>query len=221
MSPKVLAALGLLSLGACAPHPVEPATSAVALRDGGGSVFDDAAAARSWYLRARVAEARGDLAEADRAMGWMVRQGRGFVTTWQEVGDYRQRVGRVDDAVAAYFEALSIDPDHGPTHRGLGEAWLALGRLEEVASHLDQAAAAGEDVVALRARLAWRRGEADQARHLLRQALWPATPLEQLTRAELAATFGDQELVERLAAPLQSHPGLGERAAALLERAAP
>ena len=74
------------------------------------------------------------------------------------MGDYQLRMGQARQAVASYFRALDLDPDHGPTHAGLARAWLELGQLDEVEVHLDAAAAAGEDVVEWRARLAWRRG---------------------------------------------------------------
>jgi len=203
-SPKLLLLFGLVT--SCVPHPVEPATSAVPLAEGGSALFDDPAAARGWYLRARAAEARGDLAAADRAMGWVVRRGRGFVTTWQQVGDYRLRRGRAADAIDAYYQGLAIDPDHGPTHHGLARAWLEVGQLDEVEAHLAQAAAAGRDVLSVRVELARRRGDARRARHLLRQALPPSTPSAVLARADLAATLGDAQLVWRLLAPLRDHP---------------
>jgi len=220
-SPGAVAVLGLLSfvtaVAACAPHPIEPAVSAVPLSEGGSSLFDDPAAARGWYLRARVAEARGDWAEADRAYGWMARRGRGFVGTWREMGDYQLRMGQARQAVASYFRALDLDPDHGPTHAGLARAWLELGQLDEVEVHLDAAAAAGEDVVEWRARLAWRRGDVEGAVRILHSALPPERALQQLARAELARQLGDQSLVERLVQPLLTHPTLAAQAQALRE----
>jgi tetratricopeptide (TPR) repeat protein len=161
-------------------------------RTGEGSVFDDLPAARSWYLRARMAEARGDLAEADRAMGWVLRQGRGWADSWVEVGDYRVRTGRADDAVDPYLEALERSPDHPGAHLGLARAWLATGHLGEAWASVQAARAAGaEGVEAVAVAVALRRGEPLRALEVLeRWVSQPATGAERLARAEAALQVG-------------------------------
>ena len=191
-------------------------------RAGEGSVFDDMGAARSWYLRARVAEAQGDLAEADRAMGWLLRQGRGWASTWVVVGDYRLRNGRADEAVQAYFEAIDRSPDDPAAHLGLARAWLASGHEREAWEQVVRARAlqaVGVEEVAVA--VALRRGEPAVALEALEA--WLAVPEvadARLRRAEAALAVGwASPAVDDLLA-LLGHLTLDGAARALLPEAA-
>lgn len=185
------------------------------VRDGEGSVFDDVPAVRAWYLRAVAAEARGDRAEADRAMGWMLRQGRGWATTWVQVGDYRLRTDRAAEAVPAYFEALARDPDHGPAHVGLARAWLATGHLGDAWAEVEAARALdARGVEAVAVEVARRRGDGAAALDAL--ARWRAQPAigaERLARADAALALERSSWARDDLAALRGHPTLGDAAA--------
>ncbi len=48
-----------------------------------------------------------------------------------ENGNALYEKGRMDDAVAAYREAVQLKPDHSEAHNNLGAALQALGQMEE------------------------------------------------------------------------------------------
>ena len=49
---------------------------------------------------------------------------------------YRQ-LQRYNESLDAYQRALSLDPKHRGAHEYIGEAYLALGRLDKAKEHLD------------------------------------------------------------------------------------
>lgn len=44
---------------------------------------------------------------------------------------------RYDESLAAYNQALTIDPKHRGAHEYIGEAYIQLGRLDKAKQHLD------------------------------------------------------------------------------------
>lgn len=58
--------------------------------------------------------------------------------------------GRLDEAIAAFTESLSLDPGPAPVRALLGEALLDRGRVGEARRHLQQAADEGEPRAAVR-----------------------------------------------------------------------
>jgi tetratricopeptide (TPR) repeat protein len=56
-------------------------------------------------------------------------------------GAAQEALGRFEDALAAYDQALALDPRRVPAHMGRGVALLALGRFEDALAAYDQALA--------------------------------------------------------------------------------
>lgn len=59
----------------------------------------------SWYLRAVVAEEMGDLEEAQRALGWVVRLDRSSPWSWYAQGGLAERHGDLGQALSSYVQA--------------------------------------------------------------------------------------------------------------------
>jgi len=53
------------------------------------------------------------------------------------IGYATRKLGRVDEGIAIYHEALAIDPDNLDTHEYLGEGYLAAGRFDLAEVELD------------------------------------------------------------------------------------
>lgn len=70
-----------------------------------------------------------------------------------ERGMALQKAGETQAAIAAYQQALKIDPDHGPTHYELGWSYWVLNQWAEVVAHWEKALALGVRHPALRAYL--------------------------------------------------------------------
>ncbi|NES87982.1 tetratricopeptide repeat protein [Okeania sp. SIO2B9] len=51
------------------------------------------------------------------------------------------REGKLDDAVAAYREAIALNPDFSHAHHNLGEALVKVGQIEEAIAAFGQAVA--------------------------------------------------------------------------------
>ncbi|NET92616.1 tetratricopeptide repeat protein [Okeania sp. SIO1H2] len=51
------------------------------------------------------------------------------------------REGKLDDAVAAYREAIALNPGFSHTHHNLGEALVKVGRIDEAIAAFGQAVA--------------------------------------------------------------------------------
>jgi len=60
-----------------------------------------------------------------------------------EEGRVLHRMGRLEEAVAAWNAALTLDPEHGPTHARLAAALYQRGEVPAARHHLDAARAAG------------------------------------------------------------------------------
>lgn len=110
----------------CAKAPPEPATPTV--RELASHAPGDA---RGWYLRALVAESRGDADEVDRALAWVVRLDRGSPWAWLARARLLARRGAVDEAIAACREALKRGPELAEA-RDLLDQLLAAGEADGV-----------------------------------------------------------------------------------------
>ncbi len=53
----------------------------------------------------------------------------GYTLRWQQ---------RLDESLAAYRQALAIEPDHSGAHEYIARSYLALGRLNEARQHADR-----------------------------------------------------------------------------------
>lgn len=84
--------------------------------------------------------ATGDPRRAEALLAAVIAQTPGHAEAWHVLGQARYQLGRHDDAVAAYREALRRAPDSAPLHFNLGLAAEAAGDLELARTHLDAAA---------------------------------------------------------------------------------
>lgn len=125
----------LATLAGC-PRPeraIAPAPAAVEERS---------AVAMGWYLRARLAEQRGDAAEAERSWEWVLRLDRGSPWPLAGYAAFLEGERRTDEAIAAWERAAAIE--RAPrVEAGLGGALLAAGRADEARPHLERAVAGG------------------------------------------------------------------------------
>ena len=58
---------------------------------------------------------------------------------WVLAGDWQTRLGRLEEAEAAYRRALRLDPNHAAAQEGIGLTLLKAGRLDEAYLHLETA----------------------------------------------------------------------------------
>jgi tetratricopeptide (TPR) repeat protein len=89
--------------------------------------------------------ATGDL---DEAADCFVRAAWGtkdFALPHYNLGNVRQRQGRYAEAIAAFREAIRIQPRHVSAHTNLGTALLDEGRVEEALIHLTRATELNRD----------------------------------------------------------------------------
>ncbi|TNE83977.1 MAG: tetratricopeptide repeat protein [Deltaproteobacteria bacterium] len=128
---------------ACTPvnRQLDPGPLAVASTQTEAGV---SAEGRGWLLRARVAEERGDLEEAERAWGWVLRLEPKFAASWVAWGRFLERQRRDQEASEAYEEALVRDPSWSPAHLHLGDLLVRAGHLKEASRHLEKALEGGE-----------------------------------------------------------------------------
>lgn len=110
---RAMLLLVLLGVG-CTPGPTPPLESAV--------VPAPTAAARRWFLRARVAEGRGDTEEAERALRWLVREDPRRPESHDHLGAFLERERRWEEAVDAWGRSRTLN-------RGRWEPHAALARL--------------------------------------------------------------------------------------------
>lgn len=90
------------------------------------------------------------------------------------LGNAWQRMGRMDDAVVSYRQAVALDPDRAEAHHNLGLALLRLGRAEEALAALRRAATLAGDRPAIHNSLGTAFegiGQADSARQEYETAL--------------------------------------------------
>ncbi len=127
-------ALGMLTL-ALAGDLDDPETEAMALRHLAQRPFDGA----SLHILGQIRLRQGDEAEAagllERAVNWLPR----LAPIHNDLGVALQRLGRTDQALAAFDAALALDPDYAAARGNRGEALYAAGRYDEALSELLEA----------------------------------------------------------------------------------
>lgn len=151
------------------------------------------AEARGYVLRARAAEERGDLEEAERALGWVLRLERKEPASFVLWGRYLQRQGRTKEAVEAFAQALELDPNWAPAHLYLGDLMVRGDHFDRAAIHLLAAIDGGElEGFEVLARLYQRTERLDELAELVER--WMQEPMvsadERLRRAQSALSAG-------------------------------
>lgn len=146
------------------------------------------AEARGWLLRAEVAEGRGDLEEAERSWGWVLRLEPDEPASWVAYGRFLERQRRQSEAAEAYREALQRDEQWGRAHLHLGDLLVRAEVFEEAAGHLERSLRHGEtEAYEVLARLYRRMDRTPDHRHLVDR--WLAEP--DLSVAERASRAGE------------------------------
>ncbi|MBT3220108.1 MAG: tetratricopeptide repeat protein, partial [Proteobacteria bacterium] len=79
---------------------------------------------RGWYLRYLVAEELGDVAEAERALEWMVRLDAKSIWPHLALGALLEERGRFEEAIESYYKALNLEPKDGLTNLAMGKLLL-------------------------------------------------------------------------------------------------
>jgi len=97
------------------------------------------ATARSWYLRARVAEAHDDLEEAERALHWVVKLDGRRAVVHDHVARFYMRHRRWDDARRAWERSLERDPQRWEPHAALASLDRRAGDATSERAHLESA----------------------------------------------------------------------------------
>lgn len=103
----------LMGLAACGGNPEQPVRDAQALLDAAQAALD-----QGQYDKA-VADFQAALAQSKSLDGYF------------GLGNALTNLGRIDEAIAAYQEALKINPNDIPTLTNLGVAYYQQGRLRE------------------------------------------------------------------------------------------
>ncbi len=88
------------------------------------------------YATALKAVEAEDYREAVRLLNEVVAAEPRNADALNHLGFSYRRLGRLNEAVAAYARALKADPDHLGANEYLGRAHLALGRISEAAARL-------------------------------------------------------------------------------------
>ena len=133
--------------------------------------------ARAAWLLGLACARSGDLGAAEGALDQAVGGRDDFAEAWVALGEVRRRQGRIEGAAEAFRKALEVGLDggelRGEAYRGLGAAWLALGRFDKAVRELRKAAAElPEDLEshALLGRALLARGDLDGASVCLEKA---------------------------------------------------
>jgi tetratricopeptide (TPR) repeat protein len=113
---------------------------------------------------------------------------------WNSIGVVQARLGRRDEAIAAFETALRFDPRHAEAARNLGSVLAAVGRRDEAIAAYERALAAAPAMIEAREDLAVllaRAGRFTEAEAQLREAIarGPSSPR---VHAQLGATLGAQ-----------------------------
>jgi len=140
---------------------------------------------RSWYLRAAVAENRGDLDEAESALIW-VRRFEDPSSPWPDVarGRLYERGGRHEDAIGAFQDAIIRDQSCAQAHLGMGRVMVRRKLDAGARLHLERAVELqpGPDSLELLGRLYMRAREPELALAVLEQWLQLTTSRAEAVR---------------------------------------
>ena len=165
--------------------------------------------ARGWFLRARVAEERGDLEEAERAWKWALRLDRESAFLWSHRAQSLEQQRRWDEALEASEASWLIDPSLAQPR--LVAARVALQQADDEAAepHLRIALfdLQSAEAAVLLGRLYLRSGNATAAGETLDAwlALGELPPGQALARARLARELERSgDAVDDLATVLES-----------------
>ena len=165
---------------------------------------------RTFFLRAWLAEERGEIEEANRAYKWMLLEAGDDPWTHVVWGDYLRR--RRLPAEDAYRTALKGTPELPEAHVGLAIVLMERDEVEQATQHLERAIhLEGSDsgAFALYGRVLLGQKKQDRAEGLLSQ--WRKLPLDRseafAQRAEFAVELGEYDAaIEDLLESLALHP---------------
>jgi tetratricopeptide (TPR) repeat protein len=95
---------------------------------------------RTEYTKGVEALRAGKLDEAEQIFLTALRQGNRHPLVYHNLGVIAQQRGQHQEAVRRFHQALSVEPDFGPSHLLLGSSLLALGKNGEALRELERAA---------------------------------------------------------------------------------
>ncbi len=103
----------------------------------------DAFQARELAMRGRQALAQGDAALAEELAGQALESGAlsrmDRAVTFKIRGAARQGLGRLEEALADYSEAIALAPSYAEAYHNRGAAWLEMGDARAALADLDRA----------------------------------------------------------------------------------
>lgn len=97
----------------------------------------EVAAADAELTQARQLIGRQDWAGAAALLAGYTRSKPDSADGFNLLGYSYRHLKRYDESLAAYTQALTLDPKHRGAHEYIGEAYLQLGRLDKAKEHLD------------------------------------------------------------------------------------
>jgi tetratricopeptide (TPR) repeat protein len=153
----------------------------------------------SWEVVQRKSDLLAQLRGAEAALAYL--RGLGGTPDGDRLlleAQNLEALGRSDEAIAAYREALRLGPERLVAHERLGELLHASGDAEGAVAELEAASALAPRRPRLRYRLALAladSGRRDEA-HVILQQLVDAKPRDARFRAMLAALASDMELYD-------------------------
>lgn len=154
-------------------------------------------AARDWRALRLVAVLAGLLAVF---VNWPIYRPTSFVaTSYYNLGNLYHRAGRLDDAVAAWQDAVRAVPNYRKPQRAIGEAYIAAGRFAEAIEPLRRSAvfrppgiSIDPDVTFLLAVSLWKSGHDEDAAAIFLEAghVWPQDGRFAAALAEMSSPQG-------------------------------
>lgn len=97
----------------------------------------EAATADAELTQARRLIGQKDWAGAATLLAGYTRSKPDSADGFNLLGYSYRHLQRYDESLAAYTQALTLDPKHRGAHEYIGEAYLQLGRLDKAKEHLD------------------------------------------------------------------------------------